>query len=73
MAGAPPWCEFNKDILRRAILEKGMPVRDLLRLFPDRTEASIRCQLRRLGLPCIAEAQAPDMAFFESYPTPHRG
>ena len=48
-------------------------VRDLLRLFPNRTEASVRCQLRRLGLPCISEAQGPDMAFFESYPTPKRG
>lgn len=73
MAGAPPWRESHKEILRRAILEKEMPVCDLLRLFPDRTEASIRCQLRRQGLPCISEAQAPDMAFFESYPTPKRG
>jgi len=73
MPGNAPWPDAHKDLLRRAILEKHMPVKDLLRLFPGRTETAIRCQIRALGMSCVSEAQEPDMVFFEDYPTPQRG
>ena len=67
MARGTAWPEKHIELLRRAVLEKRMPLEDLRKLFPHRTESAIRCQLSRQDLPVIHHYPEPDMDFFDSY------
>jgi hypothetical protein len=66
--GGSIWPDEHIDLLKRAVLEKEMPISALLKLFPGKSAASIRSQLRRQDLPVISEnICVPNMDFFESY------
>ena len=67
MPGNSPWPDEHVELLRRAVVEKQMPVEALIRLFPGRSATAIRCKLRNIGLSCVSDAEAPDMEFFNSY------
>ena len=69
MRGAT-WPDDHVELLRKAVLEKGMTIPDLLRLFPSKTEPSIRSQLRKQDLPVIHNEPPPDLDFFNNYGTP---
>ena len=70
MARGAPWSSEHIELLKKAVLEKGMSINDLAILFPSRTKGAIRAQLNRHDLaslpddPCV-----PDMDFFNSYGT----
>ena len=64
-----PWPEEHQDLLRRCVEEKGMPVKDCARVM-RRSEASVRAQMKRLGLETIPpDTPEPDWDFFEKYGT----
>jgi hypothetical protein len=68
MARGSPWPEEHLDLLRRAVLEKEMPLSALVKLFPGKTPHAIRSQLSRQGLPIVSENKCtPDIDFFNSF------
>lgn len=70
MARGSPWPDEHLDLLRRAVLEKEMPISALVKLFPGKTQYAIRSQLSRQGLPIVSENRCvPDIDFFDSYGT----
>jgi hypothetical protein len=71
MARGKPWPENHIELLKRAVIEKRMPVKDLAKLF-GRSVQSVRmqCQRQNLSIPTHEPVPDPDMDFFDSYPTP---
>lgn len=68
MARGSPWPTEHLELLKRAVLEKQMPISALLILFPGKTASSIRSQLNRHNLPVIPEDRCtPDLDFFNSF------
>lgn len=73
MARGKTWPDDHIALLKRAVLEKQMPVCDLAKLF-HRSEQAVRMQLARqkLPVPLKEPVPEPDMTFFDSYPAPKR-
>jgi hypothetical protein len=71
MARGAEWPEDRKELLRRCIEEKRMPIKDCARVL-KMSEPAVRSQARKLGLDPIPphHFEEPDWDFFESYDKP---